>query len=70
MNKTKQLNLILEEQYMTYQEEYRFKAKFIPTKGWYAIPDRHRWFDDKGDFLGRTFDHAVKSARNIYGVHY
>ena len=69
--KKEQLDLVLEEQYMTYSEpEYKFKASFIPTKGWYAIPDRHRWFDDKGEFLGKTFDHAIKSAKNIYGVHY
>ncbi len=64
--KKEQLDLILEEARDDRDELYIFEAEFIPTKGWYAIPDEHRWYGDNGDFLGKNFEEAIAAAKNIY----
>ena len=48
------------------EELYIFEAEFIPRKGWFAIPDELRYYDDEGEFLGKNFEDAIASAKNIY----
>lgn len=40
------------EKYYCYQVEKR-------KDGFYLMPDEHRWFGDKGEFMGETFEQAT-----------
>ena len=64
--KKEQLDKIMAEARNGRKHLYVFEAKFIPRKGWFAIPDEDRWYGDEGEFLGATFKSAIAAAKNIY----
>ena len=64
--KKEQLDRIMSEARDDREELYIFEAEFIPRKGWFAIPDELRYYDDEGEFLGKNFEDAIASAKNIY----
>ena len=64
--KKEQLDTIMSEARNGRENLYVFESEFIPRKGWFAIPDEARYYGDKGEFLGKTFEGAIAAAKNIY----
>jgi hypothetical protein len=59
MNKTQQLQAILDENLKEYHGEWYIEYR--PNRGWYAVPDMPRHFNDEGIFLGKVFGIAKRS---------
>ena len=62
------IDRILAEQHNGTSYLYLFTSRHIPGKGWYAIADKPRYYNDSGEYLGATFAVATKNASNIYGL--